>query len=460
MSDIFGRMSTLACDHTPSPPVVEGFVLHEFIGRGGSGMVWRATQEGTMREVALKVLAPWRAHVLAPLRFEREAEIAASLEHEAIAGVFGAGECPAGPWIAMELVAGPPADDWVRETNPPLRERVVFFSRICAGMSHAHQRGVIHRDLKPGNVLVTPDGTPKIVDFGLARRDADDSLEGDFTREGDFLGTLAWMSPEQARGEWTEVDALSDIFALGAILFGLVAGAPPLDSKLPPAAQLAAAQSGERRRMREVVPTVPRDLDAVVARCLQAGKSDRYQSVAELTADLDRWLVGEPVRAPVGAPFYWVRKKLRRHWKAAALSSVGALSAAGLAGGYLHGKARVEAERTAALEREAEQRKRTLHEAQELVTQLLVEMRFRISNPHGRAPASGQRPARLVILPGSTVLQRLLDRLQFIRQQPGVGHRRGHLLPQMKPDADPHPMQRHRRVTRDEPGSARMNRAF
>jgi tetratricopeptide (TPR) repeat protein len=359
----------------PPTPEVEGYVVASFIGRGSSGTVWRATQVGTLREVALKVLAPWQTHGLAPLRFEREAEIAASLEHEAIARVFGAGECPFGPWLAMELVEGPPVDEWIRREQPSLRDRVSFLRLVCAGMSHAHQRGVIHRDLKPGNILVTPDGQPKIVDFGLARRDAPSSLEVSLTREGDFLGTLAWMPPEQASGRWAEVDALSDVHALGAILFALAVGQPPIDSQLPPAAQLAAAQSGERRRLRDVDPAAPRDLEAVVARCLAAGKSHRYQSVAELEADLSRWLAGEPVQAPVGAPFYWLRKKLRRHWPAVAAAAAVTATAVGLAAGYWQGQERLKAEQAAALRREAEQKARTLHDAQEMVTQLLVEMR-------------------------------------------------------------------------------------
>ena len=359
----------------PRPPKVAGFVLHDFLGRGSSGMVWRATQEGTMREVALKVLAPWLAHGMAPMRFEREAEIAASLEHESIARVYEAGESESGPWLSMELVDGSPADAWVRETHPSVRQRVEFFRRVCSGMSHAHRRGVIHRDLKPGNILVAPDGTPKIVDFGLARRQESHSLEVSLTRDGDFFGTLAWMAPEQAAGRWVEVDALSDVHALGSILFCLLTGSSPLETGLPPAALLVAAQAGERRRLREADPAAPRDLEAIVARCLAPNKAQRYQSAAELEADVSRWLAGEPVRAPVGAPFYWIRKKLRRHWPVAGAVAVAIVTAAGLAAGYWQGRERVEEEKQAALQREAAQKARTLHEAQELVTQLLIEMR-------------------------------------------------------------------------------------
>ncbi len=184
-------------------------------------MVWRATQEGTLREVALKFLAPWQAHGLAGARFAREAEIAASLEHENIARVFGSGESAGGPWLAMELVDGSPADRWVAENDPPLRERVTLFRQICGGVRHAHRRGVIHRDLKPGNVLVAANGTPKVVDFGLACWQEEPSLDVTLTRYGEVFGSLAWMAPEQACGRWAEVDALSDVYALGTILYSL-----------------------------------------------------------------------------------------------------------------------------------------------------------------------------------------------------------------------------------------------
>jgi len=368
-------MSVSPSSPLSSGPEAAGYVVHEFLGRGSSGMVWRATQEGTLRVVALKFLAPWQSHGLAAVRFAREAEIAASLEHANIARVFGSGESASGPWLAMELVDGPPVDRWVAEASPALRERVILFQKICAAVRHAHQHGVIHRDLKPGNVLVGAEGEPKVVDFGLACWQSGPSLDVTLTRQGDIFGSLGWMPPEQASGRWAEVDALSDVYSLGALLYSLLAGGPPLDLALPPAALLAAAQSGERKPLRTAGAKVPRDLELIVEKCLAVEKARRYQSAAGLEEDVNRWLAGDPVRARKAAPLYWLRKKVRRHWVAATAGAALVLAAGGLGWGYWQAQQNFAAEKRRALEREAEQSTRLLHEAQDLVTQLLVELR-------------------------------------------------------------------------------------
>jgi|GEM_PF-5635008 len=365
--------------------MAEGYVVHEFLGRGSAGMVWRATQEGTLREVALKFPAGWALHGRGGQRFAREAEIAAALDHVNVAGVFGTGEGTAGPWLAMELVMGPPLDVWVAEQDATLKERVGLFQQICAGVRHAHQRGVIHRDLKPGNVLVAPDGTPKVVDFGLACWQQGPSLEVTLTRQGEIFGSLAWMPPEQAAGRWLEVDALSDVYALGAILFSLLTDRPPLDASLPPAALLLAAQGGERPPLRSIRAGVAKDLAAVVDQCLSLEKSRRYQSAAELEEEVVRWLAGEPVRARLQTPGYWVGKKLRRHWAGFAAVVVLGVGALVVGWSYFAGKRKLAAEQQAALEREADRSARTLQEAQQLVTQLLVEMKPKLEQGGGKA---------------------------------------------------------------------------
>ena len=347
-------------------------------------MVWRATQEGTLREVALKFLTPWVQQDTTRLRFAREAEIAASLEHENIVRVFDSGGREGAEWLAMELVEGPTVDRWVEEQNPGLKARAELFRGICAGVRHAHQRGVIHRDLKPGNVLVTAEGIPKVADFGIACWQQESSLDVTLTQQGEVFGSLAWMPPEQAAGRWAEVDALSDVYALGAIFFSLLSGEPPLDWTLPPAALLAAAQSRERRALRTIAGEVPRDLAAVVEKCLPLEKSRRYQSVAALEADLERWLAGEPVRARAASPGYWLRKKIRRHW--GAVSMAAAVAVAGIIVAWTHfaGKRRLHEQEQAVMIRESAQAARTLSEAQELVTQLLVEMKPKLQQGGGR----------------------------------------------------------------------------
>ncbi len=359
-------------------PVAEGYVISELLGRGGSGTVWRAVQEGTLREVALKFLAPWTAPGLLGLpglRFEREAEIAASLEHGNIVRVYGSGKSVSGPWLAMELVEGATLDRWLAANDPSLSARMTCFRGICAGVSHAHQRGIIHRDLKPSNVLVTGDGVPKVADFGLAARHDEDSLAVTLTRTGEVFGSLGWMAPEQAAGKWEDVDTLSDVYALGAILYTVLSGRPPVDASWSPAEKLAGLQSGERPRLRELSAGVPRDLEAITEMCLAVEKGRRYRSAAELGDDVDRWLRGEPVRARAASPLYWMGKKLRRHWVTAATTLTVLCSASGAGWGYLNGQRGLEQQRRQNSERAAEQTRRTLHEAQELVSQLLVEMK-------------------------------------------------------------------------------------
>ena len=278
--------------------------------------------------------------------------------------------------MAMEFVDGQPCDEWIAARNGTLRDTVSLFRGICAGVGHAHQRGVLHRDLKPANVLVTPDGVPKIVDFGLACRQGDSFPQVTLTRQGDVFGTVAWMSPEQASGRWEEVDALSDIHALGGILFTLVAGRPPIDPALPPAAQLLAAQSPDRPCLTTACgAAVPADLQALCAKCLAGQRSERYRSVAELESDLDRWLRGEPVRVPVRARLYRARKWLRRRWLPAGLILAAACGAGAAAWQYWRAAADLEREKFQALTREADQRARSLRDAQELVAELLVDVR-------------------------------------------------------------------------------------
>jgi len=360
-------------------PEVRGYVLEEVIGRGGAGVVWRGVQEGTLREVAVKFLGPWQGSGLAELRFEREAEIAGGLEHENIVRVFDSGESVAGRWLAMELVDGPTLDRWVGLEDPVLRRRMEVFAGICAGVRHAHQRGVIHRDLKPGNVLMAADGTPKVVDFGLARRVGGELLEVTLTREGDVFGSLAWMAPEQVEGKWEEVDVLSDVYALGALLYSMVAGRPAVDPGLAPAVVAAAIRAGDYARLGRVRVGTPRDIETIAERCMAVEKGRRYQSAAEVEEEVRRWLRGDPIRARAASPFYWVGKKLRRHWVPAA--AVVAVAGAGVVMAWRAWEAEQNraAEQKAEAQRDAERTAAVVHQAQELVSQMLQEMRLRFA---------------------------------------------------------------------------------
>jgi serine/threonine protein kinase len=263
----------------------------------------------------------------------------------------------------MELVDGERLDRWLQQTGPPLRERLRVFAGICAGVRHAHQKGVVHRDLKPGNILVSRQGVPKVADFGLAAWSQPGSMDLTLTRQGELFGSPAWMPPEQARGEVQSVDTLSDIHALGSVLFFLLSGRPPLDVEQVPQALLAAAQSDDRLRLRAIAPKIPRDLAAITEKCLHGPKARRYQSVSELEADVRRWLDGQPVQARPASALYWTGRKLRRHWIAVAAS------AAVLAAGSGWAWERFQSER-----RLAEKRRHMIEQSQELAAQLLVEL--------------------------------------------------------------------------------------
>lgn len=355
-------METNSSELCAKEPEIPGYAVHGYLGSGGSAVVWKAYQEAVGRDVAIKVLRPYGGQRFAVQRFAREAEILGALSHENVVAVFDSGEADCGLWLAMELVDGERLDRWLQQTDPPLRERVRVFAGICAGVRHAHQKGVVHRDLKPGNILVSRRDVPKVADFGLAAWSQPGSMDLTLTRQGELFGSPVWMPPEQARGELQSVDTLSDVHALGAVLFFLLSGRPPLDAELAPQALLAAAQSDDRLRLRAMAPKIPRDLAAITEKCLSGPKSRRYQSVSELEADVLRWLDGQPVQARPASALYWTGRKLRRHWFAVAAA------AAVLAAGSGWVWERFQSER-----RLAEKRRQMIEQSQELANQFLVE---------------------------------------------------------------------------------------
>jgi hypothetical protein len=234
--------------------------------------------------------------------------------------------------------------------------------------------------VSPGSILELPGasetdqpvivGTYATMQPDVYVRSMDDLT---LTRAGEVFGSLAWMAPEQAAGEWQRVDALSDVHALGAILFFLAAGEPVFAPEMPVAAQWAAAQSGDRPSLRKRVPSVPRDLAAIADRCMHPEKSQRYGSVAELEEDIRRWLAGEPVLARRGAGLYWLGKKARKHWVPAGASAVLLAGAAGLAIERERERARIRLERATAAER-------TQHEMHEELSRFLAEVRLRYAD--------------------------------------------------------------------------------
>jgi eukaryotic-like serine/threonine-protein kinase len=325
---------------------IGAYKLVEQIGEGGYGVVYRAQQESPIhREVALKVIKLGMDTKQVIARFEAERQALAMMDHPNIAKVLEAGATETGrPYFVMELVEGVRITDYCDAHNLSTRERLRLFAQVCRAVQHAHQKGIIHRDLKPSNILVTEhDGipVPKVIDFGIAKAtQAPLSERGVSTAFEQFLGTPAYMSPEQAGLQGTDVDTRSDIYSLGVLLYELLTAHTPFERK-----ELLECGLDEMRRViREREPPTPSarlttlkgpalaevakhqgagapqllqsvrgDLDWIVMRCLEKERAGRYESASGLARDLERHLNHEPVAAAPPGALYRVGKFGRRH---------------------------------------------------------------------------------------------------------------------------------------------------
>ena len=316
--------------NTPRAPSfpVPGWERYEFLGflgQGGMGQVFLAQDPRLRRKVALKFVRGDDAAL--SRRFLSEARAQARVEHERVCQVYEVGEVQGRPFIAMQYVEGQPLHQLARELT--LEQKVLVLRDAAEGVHAAHRAGLIHRDLKPSNILVarSADGRlePFVMDFGLAR----DWKEQGSTATGAVLGTPHYMAPEQARGEVEGLDRRADVYSLGATLYHLLTGEPPI-----PGANglevLSHISTLEPRPPRALVPHLPVDLEAIVLKCLEKERPARYDSARALAEDLERFLSGEPVRARPAGPGYWLRKKLRKHRLLVGVAAV-ALLAVGLA---------------------------------------------------------------------------------------------------------------------------------
>ena len=311
-------------------PVVDGFEVLERLGRGGMGDVWLARQHRPSRQVALKTLRSERLDPRLLRRFELEAELLARLDHPAIARVYSSGTYLAEdgreePYFAMEYVPG------ARHLNEvtaglELEDKLDLFVAVCEGVQDAHGRGVLHRDLKPGNILVDERGQPKVIDFGIGRAlEAQESQA--LTATGELLGTLAYMAPEQLGLFASEPDARCDVYALGAILFELLAGRRPYCGENDLSQLVQRLSSGVPPDLCARARDVPKDLGWIVGRAMELEPQRRYPTVAALAEDLRRFRRGEPVWAGPRDRLYVWGKYVRRH-KVGVASSVGVAAAA------------------------------------------------------------------------------------------------------------------------------------
>jgi len=322
------------------------YKLLQKLGEGGFGSVWMAEQtEPVRRKVALKIIKRGMDSCQVIARFEAERQALAMMDHPNIAKVLDAGTTDTGrPYFVMELVKGIPVIDFCNQWKLETEQRLLLFSEICSAINHAHQKGIIHRDIKPSNVLVTLHGdrpVPMVIDFGIAKATevklTDKTL---FTRYDQFIGTPAYMSPEQVGLSGLDIDTRSDIYSLGVLLYELLAGCPPFDPKT----LISAGFDEMRRIIREVDPPQPSlrvstaareesqriqeqlgastqrlgrllkgELDWIVMKALEKDRSRRYESANALADDISRYLSNEPVLAAAPSAAYLFRKFAKRN---------------------------------------------------------------------------------------------------------------------------------------------------
>jgi tRNA A-37 threonylcarbamoyl transferase component Bud32/tetratricopeptide (TPR) repeat protein len=397
------RMTT---DEPPPEDTITGYTLVERIHRGGQGVVYKAEQHSTGRYVAVKLLRNDPLSTpLDRIRFRREIDILSKLKHPNIVTLHDGGTAGGFHYLVMDYVDGMPLDEFVRQNDLDIEQTLRLMLKVCRVVSAAHVAGVIHRDLKPRNILVDRQGEPHILDFGLAK--ATDMCQSTPVHEaatitGQFVGSLTWASPEQAEGARDRVDVRTDVHALGLILFHLLTGQWPFE--------LTGAMHAALRNIVEHEPVRPSryrndlddDLDIIILTSLAKERDKRYQSAAALAVDLERHLAGEPIEAKRDSTWYVLRKTVNRYrWAALTVGAIAALSLVyGITMTAMYGRA-TQAEQDA--ERSATQARAAFRKSQETIELLVNDVARRLAELDG-----AEETRRLILDNAYTRLQDLL----------------------------------------------------
>jgi tetratricopeptide (TPR) repeat protein len=307
-----------ANDARALPAAIGRYRIIGLLGEGGMGTVYEAEQEQPRRLVALKIIKPGLAVGERLWRFEHEAQALGRLQHPGIAQIYEASTADTGfgpqPYFAMELIRGPSLQEYAKANSLNSRQRLALMVKICEAVNHAHLRGLIHRDLKPDNILVDETGQPKILDFGVARVTASDEQATRQTDLGRIVGTLAYMSPEQVLADPLELDTRSDVYSLGVILYQLLSGRLPYNvNQRPLHIALQTIREDDPTSLRLINRDYRGDVETIVGKALEKDKARRYASAAELAADIQRYLEDQPIAARPPSSGYQLQKFARRH---------------------------------------------------------------------------------------------------------------------------------------------------
>ncbi|MCD6393109.1 MAG: serine/threonine protein kinase [Planctomycetes bacterium] len=304
--------------------MTDGYKILGVLPRGGQAVVYKAIQKATKRTVAVKVLLQGEhASKRARYRFEQEIELVARLKHPNIVTIFDSGITEEQYYYAMEFIKGKPLDEYIDEEKLSLRKTMELFGKVASAIAYAHQHGIIHRDLKPGNIMVDEQGEPHVLDFGLAK--LVDGFEQTYektvmtTIAGHVLGTLAFMSPEQATADPDAVDVRTDVYSMGVILYKVLTGEFPYPIGGPMFEILQNIKQYDPVRPLKLVPGFNSEIEAIVLRALAKEPQRRYQSAAELYNDIQCWLTGRPIVARSDSSLYVLQKLIVRNRAASAV---------------------------------------------------------------------------------------------------------------------------------------------
>lgn len=350
---------------TPDIPAIPGYDMQEEIHRGGQGVVYRAIQNSTKREVAVKVLreGPFTA-AGERARFQREVEILAGLNHPNIVAIHDSGSIDGRHYFVMDYVAGASLDTFIDESpdrlasSADIRGTLRLFHAICEAVNAAHLRGVIHRDIKPSNIRVDRSGSPRVLDFGLAKLDAPAADQNPVSIAGQFIGSLPWCSPEQAEGRPDKIDIRSDVYSLGVVLYRILTGQLPHEATGTSREILDRILRQPPRSPHLVNNTLDEEISTIVLKCLDKDPQRRYQTAGQLADDVKRYLNGEAIEAKRDSGWYVLRKTLQRYrvQTAVAAGFVLLVTGSAISLGVLYGRQNAQRARAEQAEQLAETR--------------------------------------------------------------------------------------------------------